>query len=101
MGGKYTYSVSAVYDKGESRLSNNASVNFESGVDELSSGIKVFAAQEGVRVLNAEGRTLLISRLDGMVLVSIQVDVNDLTIPMERGYYIAMVGNKSYKLYVE
>ena len=101
LGGKYTYSVSAVYDKGESRLSNNASVNFESGVDELSSGIKVFAAQEGVRVLNAEGRTLLISRLDGMVLVSIQVDVNDLTIPMERGYYIAMVGNKSYKLYVE
>lgn len=99
--GDYTYNVTAVYDLGESRLSEGQTVTVNSSVDELSSETLVFGCNEGIRIINAEGATVTVCRLDGVAVLSTTVDSYQTTLPMDNGLYIVTVGNHSYKVYVK
>lgn len=99
--GEYTYQVTAVYDLGESRLSEGQTVTIDSSVEELSSKTLVFGCEEGIRIINAIGSAVTVSRLDGISVLSTVVENYQTTLPMESGLYIVTVGNRSHKVFVK
>jgi hypothetical protein len=92
------YYVTAVYDKGESPISNIVSVS-TSGVGKVSaaSSIKVVGEHGAVRVLNAAGSDVTIYAVDGRLVAKRHDIGNNAKINvLNNTIYAVRVGNNSY-----
>ena len=94
-----TYAVSAVYDLGESELSNTVDVT--TGISELASGnAKVIGGNGTITIINAEGSEVSIFSASGQLVSKVDNAGNE-TISVPAGMYIAKVGNQTYKVTVK
>ncbi len=97
--GTHIYHVSAVYDKGESGLSNEWNSDL-SGVGTLEAdGMTVSAGRGFISVANAGGRQVAISSLNGMVVFNETVG-DYARISLEPGIYMLRAGERAVKLVV-
>ena len=97
--GNGSYAVSAVYDLGESELSNTVAVT--SGIDEITSGqAKVIGGNGTISIINANGSEVNIFSASGQAISKVANAGNE-TVSVPAGIYIAKVGNKTYKITVK
>ncbi|MDE6006105.1 MAG: T9SS type A sorting domain-containing protein, partial [Muribaculaceae bacterium] len=84
-----TYHVSAVYNEGESRLSNPAEIMVDlSGVGVIETGAAIITAGEGtVTVTGAIGQTINVYAADGRVVASKEASAAT-TIYLQKGIYL-------------
>ena len=99
-GVSYTYNVTAVWDKGESKPSN-AFVLSATSVANVSanSAVSIAAVEGAVRVSGANGETAYVYAPSG-ACVAAQTVVGTSDIPVAAGIYIVRVGQTSAKLVV-
>jgi len=98
--GKHVYNVTAIYDKGESDLSNDCELDL-SGVSTLESdGMKVQVLDEGVAIFNASGRSVTIASANGMVMFSDKVGEYAM-IHLQPGIYVLRAGDRTIKLIIK
>lgn len=98
--GNGSYAASAVYDLGESPLSNRAAT---SGIDtiEAADGSIVVATDEGIlTVFGADGENVTVAGIDGTLRFNGKV-ASDLTLQLPAGIYMVKVGEKSAKVIVK
>ena len=97
--GVHLYHVSAVYDKGESGLSNSWKSDL-SGVGTLEAdGMMVKAGNGAISVLNAGGREVTVCTVNGIVVFSEKVGDYAL-ISLEPGIYMLRAGDRTVKVMV-
>ncbi len=98
--GKHLYHVSAVYDKGESGLSNVWNSDL-SGVGTLeANGMSVKTGDGFISVMNAGGRDVTICTVNGIVVFSEKVGDYAL-ISLEPGIYMLRSGDRTLKVMVK
>ena len=97
-GASGNYAVSAVYDLGESELSNAVAVT--TGITELNTtNAKVYGGEGVISIKAANGADVTIYTIGGQKLASIKTADNE-TVTVPAGVYVAKVGGKTYKVNV-
>lgn len=94
-----TYGVSALYDLGESALSNTLEAAGVDGVSD-SYGVAVVAGKGTLTVLGAEGENVTVVAADGRVYYNGK-PASDLTMTVPAGIYAVKVAGKSVKALVK
>lgn len=98
--GGVRYVVTALYDgEGESKASNEVEITVSSVEDLASDGIMIGTEAGAVVVAGAEGERILLFDASGKLVLSADGSAY-MRIPVEKGVYIARVGNTVRKLYV-
>lgn len=98
-GASGNYAVSAVYDLGESELSNAVAVT--TGITELNAtNAKVYGGEGVISIKAANGADVTIYTIGGQKLASIKAADNE-TVTVPAGVYVAKVGGKTYKVNVK
>lgn len=102
LGERHEYRVSAVYDDGESILSNPVEVEIsDSGIGEFTgNGFRVSTRDSRILVTGAYSLPVSVSDTQGKTIYRIVSTGNDVFL-VSRGVYIVTVGDKSYKLLVK
>lgn len=97
--GEHIYNVTAIFDKGESCLSNDYSFNL-SGVNTLAAdGMAVKAGRNCIIVTNAGGKEVTISAVNGMVMF--RQNIGDYArISLDPGIYMLRAGDRIVKIVV-
>ncbi len=99
--GEHTYHVTAIYDKGESRLSNGVSVS-QAGVESVtgeSGRISIEASAGSLLVRNAEGCHVTVFSAEGLTVASFCGE-NYSAIPLLSGIYFVRAGAMSAKVII-
>ena len=98
-GASGSYAVSAVYDLGESELSNTVAVT--TGITELNAtNAKVYGGEGVISIKAANGADVTIYAIGGQKLASIKTADNE-TVNVPAGVYVAKVGGKTFKVNVK
>lgn len=98
-GASGSYAVSAVYDLGESELSNTVAVT--TGITELNAtNAKVYGGEGLISIKAANGADVAIYTIGGQKLASIKTADNE-TVTVPAGVYVAKVGGKTFKVNVK
>lgn len=98
-GASGSYAVSAVYDLGESELSNTVAVT--TGITELNTtNAKVYGGEGVISIKAANGADVTIYTIGGQKLASIKTADNE-TVTVPAGVYVAKVGGKTFKVNVK
>ena len=98
-GASGSYAISAVYDLGESELSNTVAVT--TGITELNTtNAKVYGGEGVISIKAANGADVTIYTIGGQKLASIKAADNE-TVTVPAGVYVAKVGGKTYKVNVK
>ncbi|MDE5979704.1 MAG: choice-of-anchor J domain-containing protein, partial [Muribaculaceae bacterium] len=93
----HTYHVTAVYDKGESELSEPVTID-QSGIDAvLAAGIKVAVEGHAIVVTGAEGKLVTINAVDGRTIYSAQGDAR---VTVNSSIYLVTADRKTVKVIV-
>lgn len=93
----HTYHVTAVYDKGESELSDPVTVG-QSGVDSvLAAGLKISVEGQSIVVTGAEGKLVTINSVDGKTIYAAQGDAR---VAVNAAIYLVTVDRKTVKVAV-
>ena len=94
-----TYAVSAVYDLGESVLSNSVSVT--TGIESLTTGKVYIAGGKGcITITGAEGKNVKVYTVSGMTIAD-EVAQKTETVNVPAGIYIVKAGNTTTKVSVK
>lgn len=94
-----TYAVSAVYDLGESVLSNSVSVT--TGIESLTTGKVYIAGGKGyITITGAEGKNVKVYTISGMTIAD-EVAQKTETVNVPAGIYIVKAGNTTTKVNVK
>lgn len=94
-----TYAVSAVYDLGESVLSNSVSVT--TGIESLTTGKVYIAGGKGcITITGAEGKNVKVYTISGMTIAD-EVAHKTETVNVPTGIYIVKAGNTTTKVSVK
>lgn len=94
----HTWTVSAVYSRGESGMSNVATA--ESGIEDiLASGIRIEAAPGRVIVTGAQGQRLTVVATDGKLLYDATAD-DRTVIDLPAGIYVVTAATRTVKVAV-
>lgn len=64
------------------------------------SAVSVQTRQDGVEICHAEGLQVHIVNASGMTVTSLTADSDSMNIPLEKGFYIIVVGNSTYKIMI-
>lgn len=94
------YAVSAVYDLGESSLSNWTK---DSGVDGIITdalNAKVMTGRGFISISGADNKNVIVSAANGMAIHNAKVS-DDITLNVPAGIYIVKVGDKAVKVVVK
>ena len=93
----HTYHVTAVYDKGESELSEPVTIG-QTGVDSvLAAGLKVYVEGKSIVVTGAEGKLVTIYSVDGRTIYSAQGDAR---VAVNTAIYLVTVDRQTVKVAV-
>lgn len=93
------YNVTAVYDRGESRPSNEARIEFN-GVGNLAAGLTVVAVNNEIVVRGAAGAQISVIAPDGKTVAARQ-GVDSARIKVANGVYLVTVGQRTVKVAVK
>ena len=97
----YEYGVSALYEQGESMLSNTAIVDKASNVSSANATNKaIYAGENCVTVLNCAGSTLSLYTIDGRLATQKLINNDYATFNVNEGIYIAIVDDMSVKIVI-
>ena len=102
-GKTYTYSVSSVYEQGESTRSNIVSCTFEgnSGIaGNRLSDINVYANSKTIVIEGAQGNDISVFTADGIKTIEKHAGSNRIVIDAKAGVYIVKIGNYTTKVVV-
>jgi hypothetical protein len=94
----HSYYVTAVYDKGESPISNIVTVS-TSGIADVAaaSAVKVIGEHGAIRVLNAADSDVAVYAVDGRLIAKRQKVGNDVKIDvLSNSIYAVTVGGNSF-----
>lgn len=95
----YVYHVTAVYDKGESGLSNAFSIDM-SGVEGITSGkASVTAANSAIHISGAAGSLVNVYTASGVNIFSAEV-ADSANVSVTTGVYVVTVGGERFKVIV-
>lgn len=94
-----TYRVKAVYNRGTSKPSNEASAELSGIADATTAGIAIYAEAQAIVVEGAEGQAITVSAVDGKVIFQGQGEATS-RIPAAQGVYIVKAGNAVAKVIV-
>ena len=95
----YSYRITAVYNRGESRPSNVAEVDYSAGIAEAGVPQPVVVGLKGVvQVRNAAGMPVSIFAVDGK---AVHVGSGDATVSLMPGVYTVRVASTSHKVLVK
>lgn len=98
-GGNYT--VKAIYDRGESGMSEAIALPDTGAVSELeASSVRVAAHDESIFIYNASGLECNIYSASGMLIQNAKVDSDEWKVNVTSGVYLVRVGNQSFKIMV-
>ena len=93
----HTYHVTAVYDKGESELSEPVTID-QSGIDSvLAAGLKISVEGQSIVVTGAEGKLVTINSVDGKTIYAAQGDAR---VAVNAAIYLVTVDRKTVKVAV-
>lgn len=99
--GTYTFAVAAKYTMGESKVVPVEITIDRSGVTTaIAQGVHVFGGQGCIHISGAEGMTVAVSNLDG-VMIANGVMSDTSRIAAAKGVYIVNVDGKTYKVMVK
>lgn len=98
---KYSYVVTAVYDKGESQGSNVAEVDATTGINDINNAdVAVEATNGAIVVTGARGKTVCVYTIDGQQVA--RLTASDIeSINVSAGMYIVTVNSESHKVLVK
>lgn len=100
VGKDYTYCVSALYDKGESRASEPVTVRATSGVNSAVTYDLTISGNEGnIRIEGGIGEFVTIYTLAGVRVASVKAE-GVVEIPVAAGVYVVTAGKTSAKVFV-
>ncbi len=99
--GDHTYHVTALYDLGESALSDPAYVSVSSVESVVAGGLSISAEGLTVTVAGAEGQEVKVTAPNGVVLAQGVADQVFKATVAHPGVYIVIVAEKAYKLIVK
>ena len=92
--------MTAVYDRGESRGSNEVRVA-TSGLDgTVMEGVGVYGARGAVVIRGAEGMKVTVAATDGKTVYVAVAASDEMTIPVAPGVYVVKAGNTVAKVNV-
>lgn len=93
--GTYTYAVNAVYDKGESALSNEVTINFiPSGIDDLDIDRgKIFGGNNEVIIHGLQGHIIQIYTIDGKQIATFNCTNQRQSYSLPLGIYVVSASN--------
>ncbi len=93
----HTYHVTAVYDNGESELSEPVTIG-QTGIDSiLAAGLKVSVEGKSIVVTGAEGKLVTINSVDGRTIYSAEGDAR---VAVNAAIYLVTVDRKTVKVAV-
>ncbi len=98
---RHTYRVSAVYDLGESRLSNAVDTGSSGFMDVTAGEVSIMAKDGGIYVDGAGGRTVTIHCPDGRAMFVTANAPAHLHIPLPSGLYIVSAADTTAKVAVK
>lgn len=101
--GEYSYVVTVVYDKGESKISNvvTITVSNATGIDGIAANTtKVSVNNKTITVANADGKNVSICTIDGKMVYNANCQ-DAANVHVENGIYIVKVGNTVVKTVVK
>ncbi len=94
----YRYHLTAVYNRGESRPTNVAEVDFSLGINDAVAGTPIVLGLDGmIEIRNAEGNAVSIHAIDGKTL---HMGEGNTTVALAPGVYTVRVGSTSHKVLV-
>lgn len=97
---EYTYTVTVMYDLGESGFSNEAVVTTLTGINDAENGISIIAGDNKIVIRGAEGKNVTVTDINGM-LITDRIAENVTTINVNNGVYIISTEGKTYKVVVK
>ena len=99
--GTHTYHVTAVYDAGESGISNKASI-FTSGINENEiREIRIESADGLITVSGAADTRVMVCGIDGRIIFNAVAESDCVTIPAATGVYVVTACGQSAKIAVK
>ena len=102
-GKEYGYHVSAVWNVGESRVSNLATVSAGAGVANVAvdaSSIRILGGHNSVRVLGAEGLDIRVITPSGATVTAVKANGPAVEMPVSPGIYVVTAGKTAAKVMV-
>lgn len=98
--GNYTYKVTAVYDKGESVYSNEATIRLVTGFDSnFPDNVKIYGGESIIHISNANGSNVKVFTIDGKLIYQ-TLGKQQTDIPARSGLYMVQVGTLIGKVIV-
>ncbi len=97
--GQHVYNVTAIYDKGESGLSNDCLVDLAGTTTLEADGMRIEVRKGAIAVMNAGGRTVTVASVNGMVIFNEKVGDYAL-ISLEPGIYTLRCGDRNIKIMI-
>lgn len=94
------YVVTVVYGDGESKGSNVASVASSSGIDGITAGVTIQAADGNIVISGTADSPVIVAATDGKVIYSAP-STSDVEIAVIPGIYVVKAGGKTVKLIVK
>jgi len=96
--GLHTYYVTALYEEGESALSNAAPVAVVDAIHEVSGVMaKVYSRQGTIEIADAKGKPVAIYSISGQLMYR---GTGNATVPVASGQYVVTVGNAATNIIV-
>ena len=85
----YTYAVSAIYETGESVLSNEVEVSPSASVSSVSgNSVKIIGGKNQVRFIGCCGKTVNIHNIAGQIVKVVDIESDDTSVELASGLYI-------------
>lgn len=97
---KYTYNVSAVYDRGESLWSNNASV-VTTNIDNISKGAPIYTTPGHIVIPANSHAKVQVFTTSGTVVYSSEASQQEQSISVVAGIYLVQVNGVTHKICVK
>ena len=99
--GTHTYVVTVVYDKGESKISNEVTIEVTSGINAITGkNVTISSGKNVINVANAEGMNVLVTGADGKTIFEGKGKENA-TVNVPSGIYVVKVGDTVVKTIVK
>ena len=100
-GKPFTYRVSAIYDKGESALSNEVTIIGTSGINELESLHMLFVEGNILYIKNAEGKMASVNAVNGINYYQGVIENNIKAISLHQGVYAVTIDGETTKIVIK
>lgn len=99
-GTEYTYVVVAIFEEGDGKMSNKATIKYQtSGLNGIEGGKLVAAGKGDIVIKGFEGEKVLISTADGKVIANGVAAATE-TVNVPAGIYVVKAGKNSVKVVV-